>query len=98
MTFPLLLCVLSALSAGLYFGRDFAEAHRRGQNLLRSVLLHFAVSAVLVALSVWLDGTELGLLWMTVATASLLGLALGALLPRPLVAAAPAPRRGVPAA
>ncbi|MFK7603150.1 hypothetical protein ACI3L1_13165 [Deinococcus sp. SM5_A1] len=98
MTFPLLLCVLSALSTGLYFGRDFAEAHRRGQNLLRSVLPHFAVSAVLVVLSIWLDGTELGLLWMTVATASLLGLALGALLPRPLVAAVPAPRQGVPAA
>lgn len=97
MTFPLLLCVLGALSAGLYFGRGFAGAHRRGQNLLRPVLPHLALSAVLVALSVLLDGTELGLLWMAVATASLLGLALGALLPQPLVAAAPAPRQGVPA-
>ncbi|CAM4403441.1 hypothetical protein [Deinococcus marmoris] len=97
MTFPLLLCVLSALSAGLYFGRGFAGAHRRGQNLLRPVLPHLALSAVLVALSVLLDGSELGLLWMAVATASLLGLALGALLPHPLVAAAPAPRQGVPA-
>ncbi|CAM4049651.1 hypothetical protein [Deinococcus frigens] len=94
MTLPLLLCVLSALGAGLHFGKGFSEAHCHGQNLLRPVLPDFILSAVLVALSVRLDPIELGVWWMAVATASLLGLVLGAL----VVAVAPARRQGVPAA
>ena len=99
MTFLLLLCVLGALTAGLFFGRGFADAHRQGRSPALPVLGHAAVSAVLVMLSVLFDTSELGLLWMMVATASLAGLALGALfldtvLPRPLVAAVPSRNEG----
>lgn len=81
MTLPLILCTLIALTSGLHFGRQFAAAHRRSGNMLIPVLAHMAVSAALMVLSVLLDNTEANLLWMIVATASMSGLAIGALMP-----------------
>ncbi|PNY80905.1 hypothetical protein [Deinococcus koreensis] len=88
MTIPLLLCTLIAVTSGLHFGRGFLQAHLRGGNLLIPALAHMAVSAALMVLSVLLDESQTGMMWMIVATGSMAGLALGALLPvRPLVTA-----------
>lgn len=87
MTLPLLLCTLIAVTSGLHFGRGFLQAHVRGGNLIIPALAHMAVSATLMVLSVLLDNSPSGMMWMVVATGSMAGLALGALLPTRTVAA-----------
>lgn len=89
MTIPLLLCTLIAVTSGLHFGRGFLQAHLCRGNLLIPALAHMAVSAALMVLSVLLDESQTGMLWMIVATGSMAGLALGTLLP---------PRQAAPAA
>lgn len=81
MTLPLLLCTLIALISGLHAGRSFFTAHVQGGNLMIPALAHMAVSAALMVLSVLLDTTTGNMMWMVVATASMAGLGLGALLP-----------------
>ncbi|MFC3832624.1 MULTISPECIES: hypothetical protein [Deinococcus] len=91
MTVPVLLCTLIALISGLHAGRSFFTAHVRGGNLMIPALAHMAVSAALMVLSVLLDTTASNMMWMVVATASMAGLGLGALMPvrHAPVAAAP---------
>jgi hypothetical protein len=81
MTVPLLLCIMIALVSGLHAGRGFLRAHLQGGNLVIPALAHMAVSAALMVLSVLLDTTDGTMMWMIVATASMAGLGLGALLP-----------------
>lgn len=83
MTLPLVLCTLIALTSGLHFGREFAAEHRNKGNMLIPVMAHIALSAVLMVVSVLLDQSETSLLWMIVATGSMGGLAIGALMPAP---------------
>ncbi|GHF52348.1 hypothetical protein HNQ07_003156 [Deinococcus metalli] len=93
MNVPLLLCILIALVSGLHAGRGFLRAHLQGGNMVIPALAHMAVSAALMVLSVLLDTTDGNLLWMIVATASMAGLGLGALLPShpaPVAAEVPA--------
>lgn len=85
MTLPLLLCTLIALTSGLHFGHRFAQAHRAGRSLLPAVTAHSAIATALIVLTVLLDPTDTGLLWLAVAAASLISLALGALWPTPAV-------------
>lgn len=87
MTLPLLLCTLIAVTSGLHFGRGFLQAHGSGGNLIIPALAHMAVSAALMVLSVLLDTSHSGMMWMVVATGSMAGLALGTLLPARPVAA-----------
>ncbi|MCD0177982.1 hypothetical protein IHN32_18770, partial [Deinococcus sp. 14RED07] len=81
MTLPLLLCALIALTSGLHFGRRFAQAHAAGGALALPALAHGVIVTPLMIMTVLLDPTAAGLLWMTVATAALGGLAVGALRP-----------------
>ncbi|MFT2721024.1 hypothetical protein ACMT4L_13595 [Deinococcus sp. A31D244] len=86
MTFPLMLCAMIALFSGLHFGRRFAQAHRDGGNIVLPALAHGVIAAPLMVLTVLMDPTEAGLLWMAVALTALMSLALGALLPAPAAA------------
>ena len=97
MTLPLLLCTLIAVTSGLHFGRGFLQAHLHQGNLIIPALAHMAVSATLMVLSVLLDESTGGLMWMVVATGSMGGLALGALLPTRRVAAVQIEGGGAPA-
>ena len=81
MNLPLFLCIMIALVSGLHAGRSFLKAHVNGGNLVIPALAHMAVSAALMVLSVLLDTSDGNMLWMIVATASMAGLGLGALLP-----------------
>lgn len=81
MTLPLILCTLIALTSGLHFGREFAQMHRTGSNMILPVLAHAAVSAALMVVSVLLDQTPGNMIWMIVAIASMGGMAIGALMP-----------------
>lgn len=81
MTLPLLLCALIALTSGLHFGRRFAQAHAAGGNLALPALAHGVIVTPLMILTVVLDPTTAGLLWMAVATTALGGLTFGALRP-----------------
>ncbi|NTY00472.1 hypothetical protein [Deinococcus sp. JMULE3] len=92
MTLPLLLCTLIALTSGLHFGTRFAQAHRAGLNLLPSVSAHGLIATALIVLTVLLDPTDAGLLWLAVATTSLASLALGALWPTPTTRPVTVPR------
>lgn len=93
MSLPLLLCMLIAVTSGLHFGRRFLQAYLTGRSPLLPALAHMAISAVLMVLSVLVDTTPSAMLWMIVATASMAGLALGALLPQRPHTAAPVAER-----
>ncbi|WP_309573295.1 hypothetical protein [Deinococcus sp.] len=89
MNLPLFLCIMIALVSGLHAGRSFLKAHLEGGNMVIPALAHMAVSAALMVLSVLLDTTDTNMLWMIVATGSMAGLGLGAMLPaRPAQVAA----------
>jgi len=88
MTLPLLLCTLIALTSGLHFGHRFAQAHHAGGSLLPAVTAHGAIATALIVLTVLLDLTPAGLLWLAVSATSLISLALGALWPTPAARAA----------